>query len=416
MHIALIDFNWTGHHTPYAVFISRYFVEKGHFVTFVTDRDHPRLDELPDHERLSVQLIDCTSYKSDRKNEIKNESGEGFIRALKDQSIRTKLLYQLLNKIGDIELDILHFLYFERNQIPIRMATRLFSGPIPPIVVTLHRDAFTERKNGGVPNRLTSLATSRAIGSCLSDGTIIRLTVHSDNMRDRIIESVPRATLENIQTIPAPTPCITADGSKKEARAKLELPEDDSILLFFGEHRYEKGPDILFNALCSVDRPVTAVFAGPENDVSQKEIKQWQTAVNPPVAIVERAEFIPEEEVDYYFLAADALVLPYRRERGISGPLIRACMANTHIIGPANSDIGRIIERHDLGQTFEKGSVTDLRQTITTFIDDQDQYPTETVVQYGKSQHWRETGKTLENIYRKSIKSREEKDNTRFTC
>lgn len=57
MHIGLVDLLWEGHHTPYVVYLSQYFTEQRHQVTYFTDAEHPRLDELPDSDRLSVRAL-----------------------------------------------------------------------------------------------------------------------------------------------------------------------------------------------------------------------------------------------------------------------------------------------------------------------------------------------------------------------
>lgn len=402
MNVGLVDVNWTGHHTPYVDFITRYLVGEGHTVRFFTDRDNPRVEDLPEHRNFAIEPIDFSAYK-DGDGEFKTESCGGFVGSLYEQVERTRMVRLLFNRIDEHEIDVVHFLYFERSQIPIRVATLFGSRSIPPIVVTLHRDAFTDGSNDALPGRLTRLATSRAIGSCLSTGVISCLTVHSDDIRDRVVRTVPGATTENVRTIPAPTPSIETDLTKREARASLDLPEGEPILLFFGEHRSEKGPELLFEAVRDLDTPVTVVFAGPGDDVSRADVRRWQDEVEPPVTIVERVEFVPEEEVERYFLAADVLMVPYRRERGISGPLRRACMAGCHLIGADDSDIGGIIERHDLGQLFERGSARDLRRAIGEYLEDPTRYPTENVFEYGESQHWRETGATLEDIYREAL-------------
>ncbi len=113
------------------------------------------------------------------------------------------------------------------------------------------------------------------------------------------------------------------------ARERLGLPQNEPVYLFFGGLRYEKGPDIFAEALQDVRTQITIVYAGKGIDFDQSDVDEWKERTPSHVTIADRIEFIPEEAVDHYFVAADALVLRYRRERGISGPLQRAAWVST---------------------------------------------------------------------------------------
>ena len=395
MHVGLVDLKWRGHHTPYVVYLARYFTEQGHEVTFVTDEDHPRLDELPESEYLHVRTASVPKFGGD--------PGSNLAASIHEQWMRVRQLRRVFQITTEAEIDVVHLLYFDRTQVPLRVASTLIREPLPQIVTTLHRDMFTKTEHVRGAKRLTQAVTRGALYSVLSDGTVEYLTVHADSIRDRIIDRIEAATRDNTKTIPAPTPDLNADVSQTEAREALDLQTDAPILLFFGELRYEKGPDLLGKAIRGIEQPVTVVFAGSEADFSQRDVDEWKRETAAAVTVIDRIEFVPEAEVDYYFIAADALVLPYRRRRGISGPLRRACMANTHIIGNGGSDIGALIEENGLGHTFTHGSVSSLRETIVEFLVDSSQYPTDDVVRYAKEQHWRNTGRTLKILYTNNI-------------
>ena len=395
MHIGLVDLKWRGHHTPYVVYLSRYFTEKGHEVTFITDENHPRLDELPDSENLHVRTA--------RFSRTERDPGLGLAASLHEQWVRVRQLRRIFRLADETDVDVLHFLYFDRTQVPLWIASTLTRVPLPPIVTTLHRDMFTDTEKSGGAKRLTQEATRYSLDSTLSNGTVGYLTVHAYSIRDRIIDCVGAATLDNTRTVPAPTPELNVSASQTEARETLGLPADTPLLLFFGGLRYEKGPDLLGKALQELEQPVTVVFAGPEADFTRRHVDEWKEETEEPVTVIGRIGFVPEEKVEYYFVAADALVLPYRRSRGISGPLRRACMANTPIIGNDRSDIGALIEVNRLGQTFAHGSVQSLRETIIEFLANPSRYPTYDLVQYANEQHWKNTGRTLEILYRNII-------------
>lgn len=389
MHIGLIDTKWRGHHTPYVIYLSKYLINQDYQITFITDERNPHLKELPD--RLHVRTRDFPTTAGDAMN----------LRAsIYEQFIRTRQLRQISNIADDEGFDVIHLLYFDRTQIPLWVISRIRETSLPPIVATLHRDAFTDSNNAKGTKRLTLGATTYALDRTLADGTLDYLTVHADSIRDRIIEIVGAATTENTKTIPAPTPELSTETTPKEARDELDLPQDVPLFLFFGGLRNEKGPDLLAEALQDIEQPLAVVFAGSEVDYTKNDIERWRSDITEHVRAIDRLEYVPEEEVELYFLAADVLVLPYRRTRGISGPLRRACMAGTPTIGWSESDIGQIIERHDLGWTFDAPTPESVSEALTTALDEYDGPNEDSLEAFAHSRHWRETGKSLEKLYR----------------
>lgn len=394
MHIGLVDLKWKGHHTPYVVYLSQYFTERGHKVTFITDEEHPHLDELPRSEHLHI--------RSESFSKAERNPGADLAASIREQWSRVRQLQRIFRMSNQAEVDLLHFLYFDRTQVPIWVARNLIRDALPTIVTTLHRDAFTETEGTSRAKRLTQAATVHSLDICLANGTVRYLTVHTESIRERIIDSVDAATTENTEVIPAPTPDLSVDVTQKQAREYLDLPTEIPILLFFGGLRYEKGPDLLAKSLQYLDQPVVALFAGSEADFTQRDVDRWKRRIDEPVAVIDRIKFILEEDVDYYFVAANALILPYRREKGISGPLRRACMSETPIVGNAKSDIGHIIVKHGLGVTFKSGSPVKLAEAIESLLESPDTSRTKRLNRYGRSVHWTKTGRSLEALYQEA--------------
>jgi len=103
--------------------------------------------------------------------------------------------------------------------------------------------------------------------------------------------------------------------SKEEARTALSLSADALVLLFFGLVRAYKGLDLLLNAfpkiLDRLDRDVQLVVAGEfyDSESSYRELID-ELEIGDKVKIIN--QYIPNEDVEKYFKAADLLVLPYR--------------------------------------------------------------------------------------------------------
>jgi len=100
--------------------------------------------------------------------------------------------------------------------------------------------------------------------------------------------------------------------SKQIARDKLNL-KSDKIMLFFGFIRDYKGLDILFEAIALIKDKIdfTLVVAGEFYSNEEKYISLIQKLeIENRVKLF--SDFIPTNEVKYYFSACDVVVLPYK--------------------------------------------------------------------------------------------------------
>lgn len=99
--------------------------------------------------------------------------------------------------------------------------------------------------------------------------------------------------------------------SMTAARQRLNLPENEKIVLFFGFIRRYKGLDILLEAMGLVKEPIKLVVAG-EFYEDEKQYQEQITRLNISDRIILRTNFIPDSEVKYYICAADVVIQPYR--------------------------------------------------------------------------------------------------------
>ncbi len=100
----------------------------------------------------------------------------------------------------------------------------------------------------------------------------------------------------------------------QEARKYLHLPLDKKIVLFFGYIRKYKGVDVLIKALGLIQKQMKDVFLlivgqpfGETWDKYGELIKDNNLENCSKVEL----GFVPESEIEYYFSAADIVVLPY---------------------------------------------------------------------------------------------------------
>ena len=102
-----------------------------------------------------------------------------------------------------------------------------------------------------------------------------------------------------------------------EARHALDLEPEQLVLLFFGQIAPYKGLKYLVEAMPAIADTfpdVRLVIAGKVkrgSDEYWRDIEQALKTIEPSQRVVTRIEHIPDEDIEVYFKAADALVIPY---------------------------------------------------------------------------------------------------------
>lgn len=110
--------------------------------------------------------------------------------------------------------------------------------------------------------------------------------------------------------------------TRKEALRYLQLPENERYLLFFGFIRKYKGLDLLLEAMADArvkNLNIKLIIAGEyyDNPESYENLIEQH---NLSERLILRTDFISNDDVKYYFGAADLVVQPYRSatQSGIS--------------------------------------------------------------------------------------------------
>lgn len=169
--------------------------------------------------------------------------------------------------------------------------------------------------------------------------------VMSDTVRNQLTSFNPAAEL---RLVAHPTYSIFGERiDRKVARARLGLG-DEKVLLFFGYVRKYKGLSVLLDAMPSVlaRMKVTLVVAGEFYDDKKPYIEQIdRLGIGHSVLLLDN--YIPNEEVTYYFSAADLVALPYVSATQ-SGIVQIAYNYDTPVIA---SDVGGLPEIVDDGKT-----------------------------------------------------------------
>ncbi len=137
--------------------------------------------------------------------------------------------------------------------------------------------------------------------------------VLTKNEKKRLLDLIPSIGPIEICTHPTFDIFTKQRISKQEARNKLDLPKDMPILLFFGIVRPYKGVEYFVQSLAHLvarDIDVFTMIVG-EWWMDQSYCREiiHSSGLDDQVRIVDR--YVPNEEVGYYFSAADVFIAPY---------------------------------------------------------------------------------------------------------
>ena len=179
------------------------------------------------------------------------------------------------------------------------------------------------------------------------------LDTHTEKMKDALVGSY-HVSAKKVSVIPfginntVPNSQLTT----QEARDRLSLKSDEKIILFFGNIAPYKGLKYTIMALGDLKEKypnLRLIIAG-----RIKECKTYWSKIERLIAqyklndhILKKVHFIPDEEIEIYFKAADVLVLPYKFIYQ-SGPLFLSYYYGLPVIA---SDVGSFREDIKEGET-----------------------------------------------------------------
>ena len=145
------------------------------------------------------------------------------------------------------------------------------------------------------------------------------IIVHTDRMKRQLIEDF-NIRESKVTVIPygINNMVFKSQLTTMEARTRLGLSLNEKVLLFFGIIKPYKGLENLLLALSNQEEKSDAcklIIAGMvDKDYGEywQKLKTIITENNLNDHIIEQTEFIPDEDVEIYFKAADVLILPYK--------------------------------------------------------------------------------------------------------
>ena len=181
-----------------------------------------------------------------------------------------------------------------------------------------------------------------------------KTVVHSEYIKQELMA----LGAKNIEHIEYPQfNQITVD--KKSACDFWGLSAEIPTIACVGNTRYDKGLDILLEALKNVNKPFQLLVAGKAESFDETYI--ITTAEPYEDKLFLHLDYLTDEEFANAVAAADIIALPYRKIfNGASGPLGEGVWLNKCIVGPSHGTLGYTIEKNHLGYIFEAENVAAL--------------------------------------------------------
>lgn len=203
---------------------------------------------------------------------------------------------------------------------------------------------------------------------------IDEIIVHSNYAKESLLKYFTNTPENKIHVVPILDIDFLYKSSltRVEARKKLNLPQNDKLILFFGQIKKVKGLDILLKAFALIRKQssnVKLIITGIPWKVSFDEFQKIIDDNDMRNEVIINLNYIPNETIPVYYNACDITVLPYRKIYS-SAIIIRSLDYGAAIIA-SNLDVFKnIITENVNGILFENENHVELSNKIQTLIND----------------------------------------------
>ncbi len=337
---------------PYALGMAAALTSEGTSVDFIGS------DDLNVPEVVTNPRVNFLNLRGDQRSEASSMAKVYRV---------SKYYFRLISYAAKAKPELFHLLWNNKIELFDRTVLMLYFKLLGKrVLFTAHNvNAGKRDQKDSWLNRVTL-----KIQYSLSD----HIFVHTDGMKNEMILefSIPK---EKISVIPfginntVPNTSL----SSLEAKQQLGISRNDRSLLFFGNIAPYKGLEYLitaFGELLKKNRGYRLLIVGkPKGSETYWNQVQCRIASNGiGDRIIEKIEYISDEEGELYFKAADVLVLPYTRIFQ-SGVLFLGYNFGLPVIA---ADVGNLKEEIIEGQTglvFKAQDSSDLARKIEDYFD-----------------------------------------------
>ncbi|MFM9986429.1 MAG: glycosyltransferase family 4 protein [Flavobacteriales bacterium] len=204
-----------------------------------------------------------------------------------------------------------------------------------------------------------------------------QLVVHNAFSKKELISILPQHLHSKIDIIRHGNYLSLAETSikKSDARLLLGIPDDKKIILFFGQIKKAKGLDVLLDAMSAIDSDIHLIIAGKARKTS---LEVYQSKIENSSflkRVSARFAYIDNTTRDYYFRAADAIIIPYLHIYQ-SGVLLMAMSYGLPAIASNLEPIREVIQDGENGVLFNTADHNGLAQKVNETFGNQERLHT----------------------------------------
>jgi glycosyltransferase involved in cell wall biosynthesis len=270
------------------------------------------------------------------------------------------------------------------------------------VVLTAHN------VNAGRRDSKDSLFNRRTLR--LQYGLADHIFVHTEKMKNELLERFHVAE-SAITIIPYGINNAVPDTDLTSAQAKrlLGIREGEKTILFFGAIKPYKGLEHLvaaFQPIANTQAQYRLIIAGERKRGCEEYWAKIQQAIERDSSrqqVIQKIEFIPDEETELYFKAADVAVLPYT-EIFQSGILFLAYSFGLPVIATNVGSFGEDIVEGRTGFVCKPCDADDLRAAIQKYFDSdlfkELEERRQEIRDYAHAKHsWEVVGDLTRNVY-----------------
>lgn len=281
---------------PYAIGLVDALVSKGVTVDFIGN------DEMSNAEIVAQKNVIFLNLRGDQNPAA----------SIIEKISRVLIYYwRLLKYATTTDSTLFHILWLNKFLLFDRTLLNVYYKLLgKQLVFTAHNIDEKERDGGNhFLNRL-----SLKILYTLMD----HIFVHTTKMKSQLIREF-KIKEDKVTVIPfginntIPTSHLT----KAEARAELQLRDQEKVLLFFGNIAPYKGLEYVIEAidrLRNKEDTFRLIIAGRIKECQPywERLQRFIENHNLSNYIIKKIEYIPDEEVEVFFKSSDVLLLPYK--------------------------------------------------------------------------------------------------------
>jgi len=228
------------------------------------------------------------------------------------------------------------------------------------------------------------------------------IIVHSPGAKERIVKGFRIRKPRKVSIIPHGNyiGCYSNNITYEEARSRLGFTADANIFLFFGAIRPYKGISQLVEAFRALDDTNTfLMIVGPSRH--EALTSQIYEASQQRKNIIFRPHFVPDDEVQTYMNACDAVILPYAEGTLTSGAAVLAMSFGRACIAPKALAFESIMD--DQGAIlYEPADTKALLAAIKTALENKERLKRMGKHNYrlARAWDWNDIAKQTADIYR----------------